>query len=281
MYRSDMQANDHVTHDQREGFPRCSWVELQGEWLEYVLDVDRKYDPHHAQCHVRFLNLRTDDDLVGFTRVWGPLMTEDVWRRGNEFGGKTRRSLYWAFQAALKAQLELDQGFRFRDKEGLETALLKYITAADGWASTSARRKVAPKARELSRLYTGQDRNPQDWIPKANISRLREVAAWCLGYFSLEFRLSATWQDGKPQIAWEPYIPTLAQAIQWEVWNSLTGARPLTICEECRTVFAPDSAHPRKFCSYPCAHRVAIRLWRKRKAKGESKRKRVKHAKTT
>jgi hypothetical protein len=279
MYLSDMESHDHVTHDQREGFPRCSWVELQGEWLSFVLDVDRRYDPHRAECHLRFLNLRTDENLVRFTRLWGPLMTEDVWRRGNEFGGKTRCSLYWAFQAALTAQLELVQSFRFRNKEGLETALLKYITAADGWSSTITLRKVASTARELSRLYTGHDCNPQDWIPKANISRLREVAAWCLGYFSLEFRLSATWQAGKPQMAWEPYTPTLAQAIQWEVWNSLTGARPVTICEECRTVFAPDSAHPRKFCSYPCAHRVAMRMSRKNNAESQPPRKKVTHAK--
>lgn len=276
-----MQRYDHVTHDQRPGFPRCSWVELQGEWLAYVLDEDRRYDPHRAQCHVRFLNLRTDEDLVGFTRVWGPLLTEDVWRRGNEFGGKTRRSLCWAFQAALTAQLELVQSFRSHDRKALEAGLLKYVTAADGWSSTITLRKVTPKATELSRLYTGHDRNPHDWIPQANISRLREVAAWCLGYFSLDFRLSATWQDGKPQMAWEPYIATLSQAIQWEVWNSLTGARPLTICEECRTVFAPDSAHPRKFCSYPCAHRVAMRMWRKDNAQGQPKRKRGKYAKAT
>jgi len=281
MYYRNMEYHDHVTTDQREGFPRCSWVELQGEFLAYILDAGRRYDPRRAQCHVRFLKLATDEDLVEFTRWWGPLLIQDVWRRGNEFGGKTHRSWYWAFQAALKAQLELFQSFRSRDRERLETALLKYITAADEWSSTLSLRKTTPKARELSRLYTGHDRNPHDWIPQANISRLREVAAWCLGYFSLDFRLSATWQDGKPQMAWEPYIATLSQAIQWEVWNSLTGARPLTICEECRTVFAPDSAHPRKFCSYPCAHRVAMRMWRKDNAQGQPKRKRGKYAKAT
>jgi len=277
-----MEYHDHVTDEHTATWPRCNRAELQGEDLVYVLDPERRYDllVNRAQRHIRFLNLRTDEDLVGFTRAWGPLLIQDVRRRGNEFGGKTHRSWYWAFQAALKAQLELVQSFRSCDKEGLETALLKYIAAADGWPSTVTLRKATPKAHELSRLYTGQaDRDPQDWIPKVNISRLREVGAWCLGDFSLEFRLSATWRDGKPQIAWEPYIGTLAQAIQWDLWNSLTGARPLTICEECRTVFPPDSAHPRKFCSYSCAHRVAMRLWRKNNAQGQPKRKRAKHAK--
>jgi len=278
-----MQRNDHVTNDFPNGRPRCSWVELEGDYLVYVLDTERKYDPldTRPQLHLRFLSLKTDEELVGFTRAWGPLMPTDVWRRGNEFGGKTHRSWYWTFQAALKAELELVQSFRSDDEEKLKAALLKHIAAEDGYLSTITSRTNSRTARELSRVFAlNPDRNPQEWVPIAKMSRLREVAAWSIGEFFLTFALSATWRRGKPEIAWEPYIVTLEDAIRWHFWSSLTGQRPLTMCEECQTVFQPDSAHPRKFCSYLCAHRVAMRMWRKKKPQEQGKRKRGKHAQT-
>jgi hypothetical protein len=274
-----MQYYDHVTTDEPKGWPRCSQVEMQGEYLACVLDWERRYDlaDNRAQRHIRFLNLETDQDLVGFVRAWGPL-----WLAGSkeERQGAFPRSQYWAFQAKLTAEVKLVQSFNSGGKATLQTALLEYIAADDGWNAVLLSLSTFT-ASTLGSIFAGSmDLKPEDWIPEADILRLRESVAWCFGTFHLAFTLNAASPRGKPHLAWKPRIKTLADAIQWESWNTFTGARPLTICEECRTAFQPESAHPRKFCSYRCAHRTAMRKWRKDNAVGQPKRKRGKHAKT-
>jgi hypothetical protein len=274
--RSDMEYHDHVTSH----WPRCSSVELQGEYLVCVLDSERRYDlaDNRAQRHVRFLNLKTDEDLVGFVRAWGPL-----WLGGSdqEPNGKIPRSWCWAFQAKLIAEVGLVQSFKSRDKAALKDALSKYVAAKDGWRDAKVPRTTAFTESVYSRLITSDDGvQSEEWIPKAGLSALREAAAKCVSTFGLDFTLRAMWTDGKPQLEWKPRIQTLADAIQWQLWNSFTGARPLTICEECQRAFLPDDAHARKFCSHKCGHRVAMRMWRKNNAKGQPKRKWGKHAKT-
>ena len=276
-----MQDYDHVTTP----WHRCSSVGLQGENLVYTVDWQRSYDlaDNRPQLHVRFLNLKTDRDLVGFVRAWGPLWQEVPTNRG-ETEISVVRSPYWAFQKRLKAGLGLVQNARFGDGAGLKAAILEYVAADDEYHEQSHARKpgeAGMTAEMLSVLHTGNfDRHPKEWIPDAPLSLLRRVATECVGG-SQSFMLHAAWKDGRLDHSWEPAHSTLGQAIELNLWNSLTGVRPVTICDECRTVFLPDSAHPRKFCSHRCAHRVAMRMWRKNNTKGQPKRKRGKHAKAT
>jgi hypothetical protein len=276
-----MQYHKHVTDESSPTWSRCNRVELKGEDLVYMLDPDRRYNllDKRPQRYIRFLNLRTDQDLMGFVKTWGPLFVEELSITNKEFWGRSSRALFWDFKSKLTSELELVQSFRSGDREGLEAALLKYISATDGWTSTITQGKTTSTASELSLLFTGRrTENPKDWISKADISRLREVASWCVGSFSLEFAASASWRNKRPQLTWEPRITSLAAAIQWELWDSAIGAPPLTMCEECRTVFLPETAHPRKFCTPKCAHRVAMRMWRKSNAEGQPKKKRRKDA---
>jgi hypothetical protein len=273
MYSHDMKYHDHVTMF----WPRCSHVERRGENLVCDLDWEHKYDlaDKRAQLHVRFLNLKTDEELMRFIGAWGPLwqaMPAQV---------VTPRANHWAFQKRLKAGLGLVHDARFNDAASLKRAILEYVSADDDEGELGPAGKPGEwgaTALHLSMLYTGNiHRHPKDWIPNAPLRVLRRVATNCL-YGNLSFDLHGTWEGGRLRHAWTPALYTLAQAIELELWNSLTGVRPVTICDECRTAFSPDSAHLRKFCSYKCAHRVAMRLWRKN-ADGQPGRKRGKYAK--
>ena len=126
--RSDMQHNDHVT----TRWHRCSRVGLQGENLVYAVDWQRSYDlaDNRPQLHVRFLNLKTDQDLVGFVRAWGPLWREISTHRG-ETEISVARSRCWAFQKRLKAALRLAQRARFDDAASLKAPILEYVAADD------------------------------------------------------------------------------------------------------------------------------------------------------
>jgi hypothetical protein len=271
---NDMEYHNHVTLF----WPRSSSVELQDEYLVCVLDWRRKYDlaDIRAQRHLRFLNLKTDEDLVEFVRAWGPLWLAEF--EGKPLGSLPR-SWYWTFRERLRAQLRLIHSLKSDDKARLRTALLDYIVAKDGGSSTV--KPTTFTASTLGSIFaSGPEVRPEDWIPAASVARLRQAASWCVSTFCrLESMLCTAWPKGKPEFVWMPQVRSLADAIEWDLSNSIAGARPLVICEDCRTVFQPDSAHPRKFCSELCAHRVAMRMWRKNNAQGKANRKRGKHAK--
>src|SRR5207249_4776985 len=109
------------------------------------------------------------------------------------------------------------------------------------------------------------DNHPREWLPRCDIDRLRQVAAECIqGSLQVSSSLRATWKQGGPEIGWKPDVNTLQEAIRWMFWHDIAGRRPLTFCVECGTAFVPESAHARTFCSYACAHRVAVRQWRKK-----------------
>jgi hypothetical protein len=252
---------------------------MRGDDLAYAVDWEHKYElavaVKRAQLQVRFLNLKTDEDLMKFMRTWGPL-----WQT-TPAQIITPRSLYWAFQKRLKAGLELVRRARSNDAAGLRAAILEYVAADDEYCQQSPIGKPGERgtmAFFLSVLHTGKDVHPKDWISNAPLSVLRKVATGCL-HGSLTFTLHAAWEDGRLHHSWKRDVRTLGEAVELDLWNSLTGVRPVTICDECRTAFLPESARPRKFCSYRCAHRAAVRMWRKDNAEGQPERKRGKHAK--
>jgi hypothetical protein len=271
-----MQFHDHVTRL----WPRCRQVELEGENLACDVDWDRRYDlaDKRPQLHLRFLNLKTDVELMEFTRAWGPL-----WCPSGATQVIVPRARCWALQKWLKAGLNLARNARFDDAARLAAAILEFVAADDenwcqdpfaqaggwegGWAAAGLRH------------LDPEHRHPKDWVPGAPVSVLRKAATEC-PMSTLEFSLQTAWQDRRLHFSWKPTPPpNLSEAIKWEAWSSLTGTKPITICAECQTAFLPDSAHPRKFCSYPCAHRVAMRMWRKNNPEGPARRKRGKHAK--
>jgi hypothetical protein len=253
---------------------------VSGERLVCQLDWGREYDLTQAyryRPHIDFLNLKTDDDLSGFVRLRGPL-----WLHPFSGEPEERKQRYWNFHRALRARLRLIDAFKSRDKSPLVSAILESVAAEEkhlefGQESYDGMGGVGFGASLLNLLHGQGDTPPEDWIPRAGLAQLRDVAAFCIGgAFSVGSRLNAAWHDGHPEIGWKPDVQSLEQAIEWMFWHDIAGSRPLTFCADkgCGKAFLPQSEHARKFCSFNCAHRSAVREWRHRQR--ESKRQRGK-----
>jgi hypothetical protein len=74
---------------------RCKRVQIEDRDLVCDLDWTRTYDLEKAypkDPHVQFLNCATDEDLLRFTRAWGPLYLrttggpDDEWQTGGRDG---------------------------------------------------------------------------------------------------------------------------------------------------------------------------------------------------
>ena len=176
---------------------------------------------NRAERHVRFLNLKTDEDLVAFVRAWGPL-----WLGGSdqEPNGKFPRSWCWAFQLKLIAEVGLVQSLKSGDKAALADALLKYVAAKDGWQNAEVPRTNAFTESVIAKLITS-DKGvlSEDWIRKAGISSLREAAARCVSTFGLDFALCAAWTDGKPKLEWKPSFTHTGRCNPMGVMEQLHG----------------------------------------------------------
>lgn len=273
----DMKHHEHVT----TLWPRCSRVEIQGDHLACTVDWKRTYDlavtPKRAQLHIRFLRLKTNQDLAEFIRAWGPLWA--ILKPAVPEHTIMPSVQCWAFQRRLKAGLQLARNARPHDAAWLRSAILEYIAADDDYYQNAlGEPRKGPAGFFMSLIHEGRDVHPRAWLPEAPLSVLRRVATECPGG-SFSFALRAAWKDGQLHYRWQPTLYSLGEAIELELWSSLAGVRPVTICDECQTPFLPDSAHPRKFCSYRCAHRSTVRAWRKNTSEARLETKGGKHAK--
>jgi hypothetical protein len=187
-----------------------------------------------------------------------------------------RKQRYWNSHRTVKARMNLIQAFKSRSEPALRDVILEFVAADDEESQLLNTGSAGVLAFTLSLLYLSRpDVHPRLWIPRADFSVLRDVASGCIGAgFSVSSSLVAHWAHGHVEIGWKPNVETLAQAIEWMWWHDIAGRQPLTSCQGCGAVFLPQSAHIREFCSYACAHRIAVRNWRKR-----SKQKRGKYAK--
>jgi hypothetical protein len=60
-------------------------------------------------------------------------------------------------------------------------------------------------------------------------------------------------------------LPVKKSALTWMMWFDEWNTNPPTVCPACHKVFRPLSLHKMKYCSYPCAHRIAMQKCRQRK----------------
>jgi hypothetical protein len=253
---------------------RCGRVEIQGGNLLCDLDWAQTYDLEKAypkDPHVQFLNCRTDDDLLRFTRGWGPLYlrttggSDDEWQTG-----RVQRPLK-EYRAALR---------RFRAVKGILEA-----AKANGDERESLAEFLAADEEEfkLSAIYKpGEPPNHQfslklslqiagsifDWIRTAPIAAIRQALKYCV-----EAEVTMPWTGGVrvvPHKGRTKVVPsyrlfTLQDALAWMIWFDEWNTNPPTVCPACHKVFRPPSLHKMKYCSYPCAHRIAMQKYRQRK----------------
>jgi len=179
-----------------------------------------------------------------------------------------RRQTYWLFRRRVTADVNLIRAFKSKDKSALRDGILESLAAdEEEWRANLGTTDLA-RSMFLKQWYA-TDYHPKEWVLRAGLPLLRDVAAWCIrSWFRVTFGLSAMWEGGRrPRIGWRPEVYTLGDAIEWMFWHDTAGRRPLTFCRACGEPFLPDSAHARYYCTYRCAHRAAVRAWRARKKK--------------
>ena len=254
---------------------RCRKVAIHGEHLVSELAHDSSYDlagSYPKDPHVQFLNCRTDDDIVRFVRAWGPHYlqkggADDELQKGVVVRPMARYRADLRRFKGVKGILEAAKGNRDEREAVYE------FFAADEEATefNPIHTPGEPPYLQFSvKLWQRVEGNVFDWIRTGPISQVRAVLK-----FSVESEVSSSWSGGVrvvPHKGRTKVVPcyrlsSLEEALSWMVWFDEWNASPPTACPACHTVFRPPSQHKKKYCSYNCAHRIAMQKYRERKQK--------------
>ena len=251
---------------------RCRKVEIQNENLVCELDLRRTYDLEGAypkDPHIQFLNCFTDDDLIRFTRAWGPLYLrsggpDDELQKGSvtrpigEYRAEARRF------RGVNGILEAAKG------NGDEREKLREFLSADEeeFKFSALYKPNEPPYHQFSlKLWNRIDGNIFDWIQTGPILGIRNALKYCV-----EAEVTVPWTGGVrviPHRGRTTVVPsyrlaTLRDALRWMMWFDEWNTNPPTACPACHTVFRPTSRN-KKYCTYNCAHRIAMQNYRRRK----------------
>ncbi len=249
-------------------------VEVRKEDLYCELAVDRPYDlvdSYPKDPHVQFLNCETDADIQRFVRSWGPLylryggMSDElqsgfVIRPLQEYRATLRRF------KAVKGLVDAARGNRYE-----RSSLLEFLSADEQAYRLSSiySPESLPSMHLALQVQLGLQGDLIRWTERCSPPDLRKALAFCI-----ECEVTAPWPGGlkvlhhKNKLAIVPSyrLYTLEDALKWMVWFDEWKNWPPIACSACRKIFRPLSHHKRKYCSYQCAHRIAIQNWRKKKA---------------
>lgn len=253
---------------------RCRSAEIQDESLVCEVDWSRTYElekVYPKDPHLQFLNCTTAEDLRRFTRAWGPLYLRTTGGPDDEWQtGRVRRSVAECLAAirrfrGVKGILEAAKG------NGDErTALSEFLAADEEDFQLSALYKPGdpPNHQFFLKLWLRIDGKIFDWIQTASIAQVRLALKHCV-----EAEITIPWTGGvrvvpykgRTKVVPSYRLSTLRDALSWMVWFDEWNTNPPTVCPACHTVFRPPSLHKMKYCSYRCAHRIAVQKYRQRK----------------
>jgi hypothetical protein len=206
---------------------RCRVVEIEDGNLVCDLDWTRTYDLEKAypkDPHVQLLNCANDEDLLRFTRAWGPLYLRTTGGPDDEWQtGRARRPLA-EYRAALR---------RFRGVKGIleaakgngdeREALAEFLAADEEEFQLSALYKPGePPNHQFSlKLWLRIDGSIFDWIRTAPMAQIRQALKYCV-----EAEVKMPWTGGVrvvPHKGRTKLIPsyrlsTLQDALAWMIW---------------------------------------------------------------
>src|SRR5580698_7557920 len=113
---------------------RCRRVTIEGGDLVCNLDWTRTYDLEKAYSrdpHLQFLNCATDEDLLRFTRAWGPLYLRTTGGPDDEWQTGTARRSLAEYRAALRRFQGVKRILEAAKGKGDEPEALAGFLAAD------------------------------------------------------------------------------------------------------------------------------------------------------
>jgi hypothetical protein len=253
---------------------RCRSVEIQDGNLICEVDWCRTYEIEKAypkDPHLQYLNCATAEDLQRFTRAWGPLYLRTTGGADDEWQtGRVERSVAASLAdlrrfRAVKGILEAAKG------NGDERAALTEFLAADeeDFQFSALYKPGDPPHHQFSlKLWLRIEGSVFDWVQAASIAQLRVALKYCV-----EAEVTMPWTGGVRVVPYKgrtKVVPsyrlfTLRDGLAWMIWFDEWNTNPPTVCPACHKVFRPPSFHKMKYCSYPCAHRIAVQKYRQRK----------------
>lgn len=255
----DMQYHDHVTNVAGTWMPGKD-VRIEGDRIFCTRDHGREYsflDAFSRGAHIRFLSLTTDKEMEGFIETWGTPQGGRILEVENLV---ISSAVCWKYHAWLKALAILLQTILKHPSSKLLLVedLASYKAADNNYWSSGTPLDINSYTYDLKHS------------PLVEVQQ--EVSAEIEASVESRTRLSVVWdRSKKPELITQWELNDLGEALQWMVMADFSRERPLTFCSECGTPFRPETAHKRKFCSYGCAHRVAVRVWRRKRARTEAR----------
>lgn len=244
---------------------RCRLVEFTGKTATWELSQTGRYallEAYQKAPHRQLVAALDDEKLRTFVRAWGPLRTKlDAWNGRDPIDSfRNERDRLAAIGKLLASVAEPE-----RQRE----ALLELVRLSERDSAfeiiLKGLRPIFPIPGECP---LGFDPNIQPWLEGATQKDIQKATEYLV--CSLPPRSSgATFtvaKEGRRSVVRASLgIASLADALEWMVWQDVFQNHPFQFCAECRELFQPDTRHEKKFCSPECAHRKTAREWQQRK----------------
>ena len=268
------------THFERQLWPRCKRVEVRGDSLSCILDMDHQFDlidSYLRDPHVQFLNCKSLDDLVVFTRAWGPLYLVESPSERKRGTAVRRIDECQAHLRWLRAVHRMVQACR--GGSDWRESLAEFLGADSVYERTSNFLKPGevPANHWMLQHRFRFKGDATAWAASADISSIQTAVILCV-----EANVNAPQGGVKVEKKGRVFelIPSfelrsLWDALQWMLWLDLENRRPPRACIECGRIFRPLTARLTVYCSHACGHRVANRAWRRKDLRSKKRRRRA------
>ena len=265
-----MQLRKHVHGIGPDVWPRCSEVDIDQVRIGYKLAEGRAYDlvkAYAEEPHVEFANCRNDADFRRFLLRFGPLHLNEV-NLKHGFGVVRLRD-YQAASRFLRAIMQVMDACK--KPQDPRAALVEFFSSLPNNVSPGPLREAFKQyisLEEISPLAGSMTTgDPAEWAQHASVTDVRKALASCVGgWFRSPNRWGFRVQPRGKVFEIEPSfeLNSLWDGLRWMLFFDEWNHRPPVLCQECPTIFRPQTAHKKKFCSPECAHRAANRDWRRK-----------------
>jgi hypothetical protein len=267
-----MKVQKHINISPETKWSRCSRVEVTGEMVFWELSRTGEYDlleSYRRGPHLQLAKATDDKTLLAFVKTWGPLSHVMVLRPSgtdpiNDY--RTQRDLLSAAIRLIASIVRPDL-----QQPALMDAIAAFAKRDYTKSSLMSLRHEFAIPREKQ---DGLAATLQDWAQRASAHQIKAACAYLISSLPItDYSLTLRVEHGKhgdTVRAW-PGLNCLIDALHWMVWQDVYRERPFLFCEECGSLFQPDTEHEKKFCSTLCARRKASREYERRKRAKEKR----------
>jgi hypothetical protein len=225
--------------------------------------------------HEAYLQLRTEYDLVGFVRKFGPVS------RSADGRGIVSASIndFWIEHARLMALVRLKESFI--GGHNVHSAIETFLEAQGALLKnrkTGNSLVIAPVDPEDNDRGWLEVDPVKEWLKRAHFEKALEYAGRLIWFY---FNPQEPWQmlnpvakNGKGTLQSIVQAPeTIHDLVAFLIWLSEWNNQPIQTCRAfgCQNIFRCDSRHVRYYCSTKCQHRETVARSRQKRKKDRRK----------